>query len=28
LSRGCSVEDIVNLVAITVNQAKDEVYQH
>lgn len=27
LSRGCSVEDIVNLVAITVNQAKDEVYQ-
>ncbi|MDY0076214.1 MAG: phosphate acetyltransferase [Bacteroidales bacterium] len=28
LSRGCSVEDIVNLVAITVNQAKNEVYQH
>lgn len=27
LSRGCSVEDIVNLVAITVSQAKDEVYQ-
>ncbi|MBG0781058.1 MAG: phosphate acetyltransferase, partial [Bacteroidales bacterium] len=23
LSRGCSVEDIVNLVAITVNQAKE-----
>ncbi|MDA3942527.1 MAG: phosphate acetyltransferase [Bacteroidetes bacterium] len=27
LSRGCSVEDIVNLVAITVNQAKDSVYK-
>ncbi|HPE43685.1 MAG TPA: phosphate acetyltransferase, partial [Bacteroidales bacterium] len=25
LSRGCSVEDIVNLVAITVNQAKNKV---
>ncbi|MBU1369633.1 MAG: phosphate acetyltransferase, partial [Bacteroidetes bacterium] len=27
LSRGCSVEDIVNLVAITVNQAKNSVYK-
>jgi len=24
LSRGCSVDDIVNLVAITANQAQDE----
>lgn len=28
LSRGCSVEDIVNLVAITVNQAKEKVQQY